>query len=80
MTNTGVWGCAQTHRDTHFYKGDCPLVIKWFLNRVEEDVSGLTFQEWTSDVDTSRPPVTTWDCEVWRVWVLTSLFCQWMMI
>ena len=23
----------------------------------EEDVSGLTFQEWTPDVDTSRPPV-----------------------
>jgi hypothetical protein len=29
----------------------------WF-NRVEEDSSGLTFQEWTSDVDTSRSPVT----------------------
>jgi hypothetical protein len=27
------------------------------LNRVEEDASGLTFQEWTPDVDTSRPPV-----------------------
>jgi hypothetical protein len=26
---------------------------------VEEDVSRLTFQEWTTDVDTSRPPVTT---------------------
>jgi hypothetical protein len=24
---------------------------------VEEDASGLTFQEWTPDVDTSRPPV-----------------------
>ncbi len=24
---------------------------------MEEDVSGLTFQEWTPDVDTSRPPV-----------------------
>jgi hypothetical protein len=24
---------------------------------VEEDASGLTFQRWTSDVDTSRPPV-----------------------
>ncbi len=27
------------------------------LNRVEEDASGLTFQEWTQDVDTSRTPV-----------------------
>jgi len=26
---------------------------------VEEEVSGLTFQEWTPDVDTSRPPVDT---------------------
>jgi hypothetical protein len=25
---------------------------------LEEDASGLTFQEWTPDVDTSRPPVT----------------------
>ena len=24
---------------------------------MEEDTSGLTFQEWTPDVDTSRPPV-----------------------
>ena len=25
---------------------------------MEEDTSGLTFQEWTQDVDTSRPPMT----------------------
>jgi hypothetical protein len=25
---------------------------------VKEDASGLTFQDWTPDVDTSRPPVT----------------------
>ncbi len=31
--------------------------MRW-LNRVEQDASGLTFQEWTPDVDTSRPPVT----------------------
>jgi hypothetical protein len=37
---------------------DSALVIKRWLNRVEEDASGLTFQEWTPDVDTSRPPVT----------------------
>ena len=24
---------------------------------MEEDASGLTFQEWTPDVDTSQPPV-----------------------
>ncbi len=25
---------------------------------MEEDASGITFQEWTPDVDTSRPPVS----------------------
>ncbi len=48
----------EDYRDTHVYKGDCALVIKQWLNRVEEDASGLTFQEWTSDVDTSRPHVS----------------------
>ena len=42
---------------TRFYNKDCALVIKRWFNRVEEDVSGLTFQEWTPDVDTSQPPV-----------------------
>ena len=39
------------------YNKDSALVIKGWFNRVEEDVSRLTFQEWTQDVDTSRPPV-----------------------
>ena len=39
------------------YNQDSTLVIKRWLNRVEEDASGLTFQQWTPDVDTSRPPV-----------------------
>jgi hypothetical protein len=47
----------EDYRGTLFYNKDCALVIKRWLNRVEEDVSGLTFQEWTPDVDTSRPPV-----------------------
>ena len=38
-------------------QGHPTLVIKRWLNRVEEDVSGLNFQEWTPDVDTSRAPV-----------------------
>jgi len=46
----------EDYRGTRFYNGDCALVIKRWLNRVEEDVSGLTFQEWTPDVDTWRPP------------------------
>jgi hypothetical protein len=45
---------------TRFYKQDRAIVIKRWLSRVEEDASGLTFQEWTPDVDTSRPPVAQW--------------------
>ncbi len=45
------------YRGTRFYEKYCALVIKWWLDRVEEDASGLTFLEWTPDVDTSRPPV-----------------------
>ncbi len=48
---------CEDYRGTCFYNKDSALVIKRWLNRVEEDVSGLTFQEWTPDVDTSRPPV-----------------------
>ena len=47
----------EDYRGTRFYNKDSALVIKRWLNRVEEDASGLTFQEWTPDVDTSRPPV-----------------------
>ncbi len=48
---------CEDYRGTRFYNKDSAFVIKRWLNRVEEDASGLTFQEWTPDVDTSRPPV-----------------------
>ena len=54
--NLGHRQC-EDYRGTRFYNKDSALVIKRWLNRVEEDASGLTFQEWTPDVDTSRPPV-----------------------
>ncbi len=54
--NLGHHQC-EDYRVTHFYNKDSTLVIKCWINRVEEDASGLTFQEWTPDVDTSRPPV-----------------------
>ena len=54
--NLGHRKC-EDYRGTRFYNKDSALVIKRWLNRVEEDASGLTFQEWTPDVDTSRPPV-----------------------
>jgi hypothetical protein len=44
-------GFTYTRKYTSWYKWI------YYCNRVEEDTSGLTFQEWTSDVDTSRPPV-----------------------
>ena len=81
----------QDHRGTRFYKKDRVLVIKWCFNRVKKDVSGLTFQDWTLDVDTSRTPVTMHinsskfvslvsrlRKEVLRVWTLKGLFCHWM--
>jgi hypothetical protein len=48
---------CEDYRGTRFYNKDSDLVIKHCLNRVKEDASGLTFQEWTTDVDTSRTPV-----------------------
>jgi len=38
---------------------DQALVIKRWLNRVDEDASGLTFEEWdpASEADTSQEPV-----------------------
>ena len=37
----------------------CALVVERWLNRVEEDASGLTFEEWnpTQEADVSQPPV-----------------------
>ncbi len=49
----------EDYRSTRFYNEDSAesaLVMKRWLNRVEEDSSGLTLQEWTPDVDTSRTP------------------------
>jgi hypothetical protein len=37
--------------------GDTGIEPAELNSGVEEDASGLTFQEWTPDVDTSRPPV-----------------------
>jgi hypothetical protein len=56
--NLGHRQC-EDYRGTRFYIKDSALVIKCWFNRVEEDVSGLTFLEWTPDVDTSRPPTAT---------------------
>jgi len=54
----GRW---QDYKGTRFYDGERALVIKRRLNRVDENVSGLTqkFEEWdlTENVDSSQMPV-----------------------
>ncbi len=42
-----------------FGNGDCDLVVDVCLHRVDEDVSGLTFEEWdlSADTDASETPV-----------------------
>ena len=49
----------EDYKGTRFYNGDQALVIKRWLNRVDEDASGLTFEEWdpASEADTSQEPV-----------------------
>ncbi len=42
-----------------FGNGDCVLVVDVWVHRVDEDASGLTFEEWdpSSDTETSESPV-----------------------
>ena len=49
----------EDYKSTRFYNGQQALVVERWLNRVEEDASGLTFEEWnpTQDADASQPPV-----------------------
>ena len=49
----------EVYKDTRFYDGERALVVKRWLHRVEEDASGLTFEEWdpTKDADAEQPPV-----------------------
>ena len=50
---------CEDYKGTQFYNGQQALVVGQWLNRVEEDGSGLTFEEWdpTQDADASQPPV-----------------------
>ncbi len=42
-----------------FWNGDCALVVDVWFHRVDEDASGLTFEEWdpSADNDDSQAPV-----------------------
>ena len=49
----------QDYKGTRFYDGERTLVVKRWLNCVDEDALGLTFEEWepTENVDSSQMPV-----------------------
>ena len=49
---------GEVYKGTRFFNGDRALVVKQWLHRVDEDASGLTFEEWnpTQAVDTSQEP------------------------
>jgi hypothetical protein len=49
----------EEHKGVRFGNGDCALVVDVWLHRVDEDDSGLTFEEWdpSADTDTSEAPV-----------------------
>jgi hypothetical protein len=50
----------EEYKDVRFGNGNCTLVVDVCLHRVDEDASGLTFEEWdpSADTDTSEAPVT----------------------
>ena len=52
-------GKFEEYRGCRFYNGDCTLVVDVWVHRVDEDTSGLTFEEWdpSTDTDPSEDPV-----------------------
>ena len=49
---------SKVYKGTRFFDGDLALVVKRWLHRVDEDASGLTFDEWNQAqaVDTLQEP------------------------
>ncbi len=49
----------EEYKGVRFDNGDCALLVDVWLNRVDEDASGLTFEEWdpSADTDASEAPV-----------------------
>jgi len=49
----------EEYKGVRFGNGDCALVVDVWLHRVDEDASGLTFEEWdpSADTDASEAPV-----------------------
>jgi hypothetical protein len=50
----------KSYKVLHFRDGDCVLVVDVWLYRVDEDATGLTFEEWDPlvDTDASQIPMT----------------------
>ncbi len=49
----------EEYKGVRFGNGDCTLLVDVWLHRVDEDASGLTFEEWdpSADTDASEAPV-----------------------
>jgi hypothetical protein len=49
----------EEYKGVRFGNGDCALMVDVWLHRVDEDASGLTFEEWdpSADTDASEVPV-----------------------
>ena len=58
FTRLGLQG--EVYKGTRFFNGDRALVVKRWLHRVDEDASGLTFEEWdpAQAVDKSQEPAS----------------------
>jgi hypothetical protein len=50
---------CEEYKGRCFYNGDYTFVVDVWLHRVDEDSSGLTFEEWdpSTDTDASQAPV-----------------------
>jgi hypothetical protein len=42
----------EEYKKVYFGNGDCALLVDVWLHRVDEDASGLTFEEWDPSADT----------------------------
>jgi hypothetical protein len=49
----------EEYKGVHVDNGDCALLVDVWMHRVDEDASGLTFEEWdpSADTDASEAPV-----------------------
>jgi hypothetical protein len=83
----------EEYKGCRFYNGDCTLVVDVWLHRVDENTSGLTFEEWdpSPDTDTSEAPVTMisrWHVETdvhtvcpsnrFTAWVPGGMYSPWI--